>query len=232
MLGAPQRSGHDGPVKPVPEASTDPLRAWRSGNRWFLAACRVGAGKERCLGAGQRTCAENGVGAGGKWRQGHGVAGLAGCAGVAVGRARMGWIFAGRTASAVVNSLRLVKRLGFCGFMTNMHLRAWRMGMGRDCLCRRWQGLQRRQRHPGRHGFAHPAAQQQQGDHEDEGKATHYLMISDGGKGSRRPFAFSRCRAMKSERLRGAAAQAAGKLCNTHTPAGGALRHTEQVLFH
>lgn len=144
----------------------------------------------------------------------------------------MGWIFAVSTAGAVVNRLRFVKQRGFCGFMAHMHLRAWRMGMRCDGLCRRWQRLQRRQRHPGRHGFAHPAAQQQQGDDEDEGKAAHYLMIGDGGKGSRRPFTLSPFRAMKCERLRGRAAQAAGMRCNTHTPAGGALRHTEQVLFH
>lgn len=36
---------------------------------------------------------------------------------------------------------------------------------------------QLQRRHLGRHGFAHPTAQGQQGDHEDENKPTHVLMI-------------------------------------------------------
>lgn len=48
-------------------------------------------------------------------------------------------------------------------------------------------------RHLGRHGFAHPAAQGQQGDHEDENKPTHVLMILKFENSSKRGLFFEGC---------------------------------------
>ena len=153
----------------MPDAGTDPMRAWKSGNRWFLTQCSLGTGKLRCPSSEQA----EGLGVSNKKhsrrRQSHGMADLTNLARAAVpvmGRCGLEGLVR-RMPSAVRHCLgglcnRSFMRKMACiaGFMcvTSYHFCS-------DLLLHYRQGLAS---HFCRHGVPQPAAQGQQHDHEGE----------------------------------------------------------------
>ncbi|CAN5469018.1 hypothetical protein BH10PSE16_BH10PSE16_04600 [soil metagenome] len=161
----------------MPAASTDPVRAWRSGNRWFLAQCGFGTGKLGNCRAGQCAQVENSGHIGCRWGQCNGMAGLTDSAGIAVG---IGCVrFCTRSMAWAVG--RSLGRIGHHCFGILMSLYPRFMGV---CCCHFWSSLllllHLGGKHSRRHRIAHPAAQRQQGDHEDEEQVAHGVVGDEG----------------------------------------------------
>ena len=163
------------PKGAVPAASSDPIRAWRSGNRWFLAQCGLGTGKLGNDCAGQCAGIESGGSIG--WRRGQRdrMAGLADTAGIAVRVICMIRSSRGMTC-AVGGRLRCVSRHDF-GILMSLHPRF--MGVSSYYFCSSLL-LHLSRDHCRRHGITDPAAQRQQGDHDDEEQVAHGVLRGEG----------------------------------------------------
>ena len=155
----------------MPAASTDPVRAWESGNRWFLAQRGKGAGKLR-HGSPSRCCrTEGGRRIGRGRRQGNGMAGLAGAARFAMRICPMvhpGSVSVGTIASCRGGMPRLLR-------IRRKHPAGRFMKMG--CRCLKCCLLMRRPgSHAGGHGITGPAAQRQQENHKNKDQVAHELV--------------------------------------------------------
>ncbi len=161
------------PQGAMPAASTDPIRAWRLGNRWFLAQCGFSTGKLGNCRPRQHAQVENGSHVGPRWGQRDSMAGLTDAAGFAV---------------------------GICGVRFCIRSMAWAVGCSWGHICRHCFGilmsfrpsfmtvscycfcsgllllLHLARKHSRRHRVTDPAAQRQQGDHEDKEQVAHGLV--------------------------------------------------------
>lgn len=89
-----------------------------------------------------------------------------------MGIGRMGRVIRGMSG-AVVNSLYFRHGHWHGCFMTKMLFGDHCLDVIGYCFSSNLLVLHRRKRHPGRHSVARPAAQEQQGDHENEKQGTH-----------------------------------------------------------
>ncbi len=168
----------------MPEASTGPIRAWKSGNGWFLAQRSFGAGKGVCRRAVQGKPVENRAQIRPCGGQRYRVTSLAGGAGIAVCVSQARSITGGmaRAVSNFWNCLWrhwLMIKMGWSPHFIGVKSYVFNSNSLGLEMTRRHPG-----RHPGRHRVADPAAHRQQGDHEDEKQMAHRLMIGQSLKSS------------------------------------------------
>ena len=171
----------------MPCTSTGPVRAWGSGNWWFLAECRNCTGVRRAERLGLRRCAETAAHGQRTRRHCHAVARLAGLAVLTVavlvrGVQRAGRGFVGRGSFRHVRCCvfctvghdarccfdRCVPKIALSGFF-----------MCADSYC-----IDSAHGHRSCHRVAHPAAQGQQDKHQDQNKKAHVEMITAGKNSS------------------------------------------------
>ena len=157
----------------MPAASTDPIRAWRSGNRWFLAQCAVCTGKLGYCRAGQCVQVENSGHTGCRRGQRDRMAGLTNAAGIAV-RVCCVRFCTISVPWAVSRSWGRIDQHCLCVLMS---LRPRFMGMRRYYFSSTWLLLHLGSKHSRRHCIAHPTAQRQQGDHQDEKQGAHHTKV-------------------------------------------------------
>ena len=149
-------------------ASTDPVRAWRSGNRWFLVQCALGTDKLRYGCAGQRARVRSRGQVGSHQGQGDCMASLA-CAACIAMRVSLVVLIVRCVPHAVAIRLLCVDDRDFCIFLRT---RPCFMGIYSYRFCSAVL-LHLNRDHACCHRVTDPAAQRQQGNHEDEEQVTH-----------------------------------------------------------
>lgn len=176
-------SGHHGLMRAVkktaPEASTGPVGAWISGDRWFLTERGDGAGKLGCGRTRQRGWDGEGGDAAHQWRQGNRVAGLAGGAGFTMpgGFLAQGVVSLSRCVPCAIGRTRRLMRQRLCRWpcrlMVKMAFGPCLISRGSYYFSSKRNLLQMAHRHASGHRVAHPAAQKQQEDHGNEQGTAH-----------------------------------------------------------
>lgn len=155
----------------MPAASTGPIRAWKSGNRWSLSPCRLGTGElgnfraRQCAQVGCRSSTESR-----RRSQRQRMADLTGAAGFAVRVCCVGVSLRGMAGTISCSQ----SCLGCPCIGNNVSWFTHCMDMPCGCFgSALLLHLDLRHHHFSRHGFAHPAAQRQQGNQESDKQVAH-----------------------------------------------------------